>query len=153
MHNGRRKMALGHITDDVNLQGQRICLDVARTAMGSNKLNGHERAALLHAVTRASWTRERAKAAGYDLDSRCELCQLAEDTLHRRIWVCPSSQEARGRFARAWLQREARQEASCTSDFFCRGWQDHPGDRFPQPTAETRVAMVRFDGRDDHDHT
>ena len=36
----------------------------------------------------AIWTQTRLDDAGYDVDTKCQKCGLAEDTIHHRVWQC-----------------------------------------------------------------
>ena len=94
------------------------------------------------------WTRTRARAAGYDVDTRCDLCGEGYDDRYHRIYECTAATEARGDLLKPELLRRAR-EAGRDSPLYTRAIASHPGDIVrAKPADDLIVTCERFDGVD-----
>ena len=90
------------------------------------------------------WTRTRAKAAGYIVESTlCELCGLHEDTIHGRAWLCqhPPVKKAREEVASPSIIKAAR-KAGPNCALYNRGIFAHPADDFPEAASEPLASFT-----------
>ena len=98
------------------------------------------------AATNALWSKTRLLEAGYIVeDLSCQMCGIANDTIHHRLWECthPKASEARRECAKEAVIRRALQ-AGPTSLLYNCGILDHPADRVPPPAEEIIWRYVRY---------
>ena len=97
------------------------------------------------AATNAVWTRVRLADAVYDLDDvSCELCGLAPDTLHHRLWWCSNQdvQRARNNACCSEIIIAARDSGTATA-LYQTALFPHPAEDCPLPAETPNVVFER----------
>ena len=97
-----------------------------------------EKGCLYSWASEGMWTKARLKAAGYAVsDDLCEVCRLAPDTSHHRLFCCEGKQEIidirKNIFEEFDLQLLKEMGPSW---IVARGLCRHPGDFIPPPPAD-----------------
>ena len=126
-----------------SLAGRRLYLDHVLRAKNTAayKVDPWGTAVVLGAVCGSTWTRTRARACGYDIDTTCHLCKDGEDDWYHRLWECSATEGLRDLHAPRWLRQRAR-EAARDDPLFTRGLLAHPGDLFTARPAADNSLMV-----------
>ena len=136
--------SLAKKTADPLLVNRSACLDPARDYIKKRKHSTKAKSAVAAVVTNSLWTKSRLRESGYQLDDvLCDLCGVATDTLHHRLWICnhPQAVCARNRIAGTRLVAEAV-TAGDQSTFFCHGILPHPCDLLPLPSLSGTVSSA-----------
>ena len=126
-----------------SFEGRRLYLDhVARARnTAACKADPWGMACILGAVCGSTWTRTRARSCGYDISTRCHLCDGGEDDWYHRLWECSATEALRVQHAPSWLIRRAS-SASRDDPLFTRGLLAHPGDLISARPAADDALMV-----------
>ena len=134
---------------DMALKGKRVFMDhiIALTKQRAKGISEHEQGVLLSVVCQAVWPQSRLRQAGYQVDSRCQLCLEEEDTIFHRVWKCSCSKEIREKLASPILIDKAIL-AGEDSSLFTRGLIPHPGDWWPQAESEALIRREIFEVED-----
>ena len=135
---------LGLKTGYPDLRGFRACVDVVRRISRSCRTSKDGARLLVTNACNGVWTRTRAKAAGYIVESTlCELCGLHEDTIHGRVWLCqhPPVREAREAVASPSITKAAK-KAGPNCALYNRGIFAHPADDFPEAASEPLASFT-----------
>ena len=118
----------------------RLCYDIVKEAMASNKYSPLEKGRIRAFATEAFLTKDRALHLGYQVLNECQFCGEPESIFHR-LWKCKAGcvQEVRCSLVdpedveRA-LEVEGGDLASVLP--FISGAFAHPADTLPKPASE-----------------
>eukprot|EP00959_Pyramimonas_sp_CCMP1952_P388647 8143314-Pyramimonas_sp.AAC.1 len=114
----------------------RLCLDVPRAALVSNKFSARGKGLIRALACNAIWTPGRAIRCGYDISDVCPFCG-DRDSLHHRLWVCSHCADVRAEVADA-------DAADYSANFFCHAALAHPADILPRPCVDGQVQFKWF---------
>ncbi len=139
-----RRAAAMWAREDSLFADRSACPDIVMRAVatrGGGHLSAKEVGALRAAACNGIFTRQRARAEGYDIDDVCVHCGAEGDSVHHRTFCCPYTRCAVLQHVPMWLYREGAR-ASPKSRFWSSAVFPHPADIWPRPMEDFNAVVV-----------